>query len=333
MAQNQKTLIIVMGMHRSGTSAITRGLRAVGANLGDRLLAPQEDNPKGFWEDIDLHNLHVELFDAIGMDWARLSPVTGDEVAELKRRGFVTQAHRILGEKLSGTGVFAVKYPRIPKIFPFWREVFAEGKYDIRYLIPVRHPLSIARSLGKRDGMGKEYACLLWLAHVLPAFPVPDDNVSLVTDYDHLMENPDREMGRIASRFGLDIDPEEMTDYRENFLSPQLRHTNFTFSDLENDPELHPLIGQVYRELLEFASDRKGLGDQDSVEMFKRWNNDYAALSPLLRLIERTRLEQDHQAILLDNAVTELRWRDSSISWKVTEPLRSVLSVAKKLHS
>ena len=330
MGKNQKTLIVVMGMHRSGTSAITRGLQAVGANLGDRLLGPKEDNPKGFWEDIDLHNLHVELFDALGMEWNRLSPVTDDEVAMLKQRGFIGKAECILREKLSGEGVFAVKYPRIPKVFPFWREVFASGGFDIRYLIPLRHPLSIARSLAKRDGMEKEYACLMWLAHVLPALPVPRADDSIVTDYDRLMEDPDREIARIAARFRLDVDPGEMADYRENFLTPQLRHTNYTFSDLEADTGLHPMVAEVYRELMEFASDRKNLGDPDSVEMFKRWNDDFNAMSPLLRHIERTTLERDRQTILLDNAVSELKWKNNSLSWKITEPLRAFRSLTKK---
>ncbi len=320
-----------MGMHRSGTSAITRGLQAVGANLGDRLLGPKEDNPKGFWEDIDLHNLHVELFDALGMEWSRLSPVSDDEVAVLKQRGFIGKAERILREKLTGEGVFAVKYPRIPKVFPFWREVFASGGFDIRYLIPLRHPLSIARSLAKRDGMEKEYACLMWLAHVLPAVPVPRADDSIVTDYDRLMEDPEREIGRIGSRFGLDVDPREMADYCENFLAPQLRHTNYTLSDLESDAGLLPMVAEVYRELLEFASDRKNLGDPDSVAMFSRWNEDFNAMTPLLSLIERTTFERDHQAIQLDNAVSELGWRNSSISWKITEPLRAICTWAKKL--
>jgi len=319
-----------MGMHRSGTSAITRGLQAVGANLGDRLLGPKEDNPKGFWEDIDLHNLHVELFDALGMEWNRLSPVTDDEVAMLKQRGFIGKAERILREKLSGEGVFAVKYPRIPKVFPFWREVFASGGFDIRYLIPLRHPLSIARSLAKRDGMEKEFACLMWLAHVLPVLPAPNADDSIVTDYDRLMEDPDREIARIAARFRLDVDPGEMADYRENFLTPQLRHANYSLADLESDRDLHPIIAKVYRELLEFAADRKNLGSPDDVAMFHGWNQEFHALNPLLRLIEKTTSERYHQAILLDNALSELKWRNDSLSWKITEPLRSVVSMAKK---
>ena len=55
-------LIVILGMHRSGTSAITRGLQVMGVSLGNNLMPPMEDvNAKGFWEDIDLVALNVEI--------------------------------------------------------------------------------------------------------------------------------------------------------------------------------------------------------------------------------------------------------------------------------
>ena len=48
--------IIVLGMHRSGTSALTGVLNRVGVNLGDNLVAPEADNPAGYWENLDVNN-------------------------------------------------------------------------------------------------------------------------------------------------------------------------------------------------------------------------------------------------------------------------------------
>src|SRR5437762_1230512 len=44
-------VIMVVGMHRAGTSALTRGLTALGVDLGEHLLLPGADNPTGYWED------------------------------------------------------------------------------------------------------------------------------------------------------------------------------------------------------------------------------------------------------------------------------------------
>jgi hypothetical protein len=64
--KHNRRLIVVLGMHRSGTSALTRGLQVMGVTLGDRMMPPVEgNNAKGFWEDIDLNALNVEMLNAI----------------------------------------------------------------------------------------------------------------------------------------------------------------------------------------------------------------------------------------------------------------------------
>ncbi len=48
------TIILVLGMHRSGTSAITRLLNILGADLGINLLpGAQTINEPGFWENLN----------------------------------------------------------------------------------------------------------------------------------------------------------------------------------------------------------------------------------------------------------------------------------------
>lgn len=67
---NEQRLIVVLGMHRSGTSAITRALKVMGVELGDRMMPPVEgNNDKGFWEDIDLNALNIQMLDAIHHEW------------------------------------------------------------------------------------------------------------------------------------------------------------------------------------------------------------------------------------------------------------------------
>jgi len=84
METNNKKLIVVLGMHRSGTSAITRGLQVLGVSLGDRMIPPVEDNnPKGFWEDMDLNALNIEMLSALDSDWCRVTPVNSNEYADI----------------------------------------------------------------------------------------------------------------------------------------------------------------------------------------------------------------------------------------------------------
>ena len=69
-------LVVVLGMHRSGTSAITRGLSALGVPLGNNLMPPMlNNNDKGFFEDLEINELNTELLTALNRDWDSLSRI------------------------------------------------------------------------------------------------------------------------------------------------------------------------------------------------------------------------------------------------------------------
>lgn len=70
----KKEIVVVLGMHRSGTSAITRSLKVLGVDLGGRLLPAEAGiNDKGFWEDVDITAFNVDLLHALGHDWHTLT--------------------------------------------------------------------------------------------------------------------------------------------------------------------------------------------------------------------------------------------------------------------
>lgn len=324
-------ILLVLGMHRSGTSALARSARVLGADLGDKLTGARDDNPKGFWEDSDFDQLHLSMLEALGVAWNRLTPLTSDDITKLEARGFGDKADTLLKAKTNGGGLRAFKYPPMAKFFPFWSRAFSRGRYEVRYILAIRHPLSVAQSLGQRDRLGREYSCLMLLGHILPALAQVREGTSVVTDYDRLMENPEREIRRIGDRLGLPVDEREMEDYLKNFLTPKLRHSSFSLEDLESDRTLDPLVGEVYRKLLDIASDRLDTGGPDVGGMFERWSREFAVKTPLLSLIERTTLERDRLAILLDNAEKELAWRNGSLSWRLTRPLRAACTWATRV--
>ena len=67
---SSKKIIVVFGMHRSGTSALTRGLQTMGVDLGDNLMPPVSgNNDKGFWEDLDINALNLEMLDFLNKEW------------------------------------------------------------------------------------------------------------------------------------------------------------------------------------------------------------------------------------------------------------------------
>ena len=69
-------VIVVLGMHRSGTSALAGTFSQLGLNLGDELMPGTADaNPKGYFEHVRIVQAHDRLLAAFGMDWADPRPL------------------------------------------------------------------------------------------------------------------------------------------------------------------------------------------------------------------------------------------------------------------
>ena len=75
MEQQKRTAIIVLGMHRTGTSALTRVLNLLGAELGSDLLAAQPDNETGIWEHRPIMEIHERILGALDSDWHDVRPL------------------------------------------------------------------------------------------------------------------------------------------------------------------------------------------------------------------------------------------------------------------
>ena len=118
-----KKLVVVLGMHRSGTSAVTRGLSFLGVDLGVSFIPSQKDNVKGFWEDKDFKELNEEMLKSLGHDWHTLKLLNGDKLCD-QLKAYRTRALDLLKTKICHSVVFGVKDPRFSLLLPFWRDLF-----------------------------------------------------------------------------------------------------------------------------------------------------------------------------------------------------------------
>src|SRR5438270_8290806 len=64
-----KSALVVLGMHRSGTSALSRCLSFLGHEQPSDLMRPQRDNPTGFWESDGIVDLNAAIMDELGIAW------------------------------------------------------------------------------------------------------------------------------------------------------------------------------------------------------------------------------------------------------------------------
>ena len=114
-------LVLVLGMHRSGTSTLARGLRVLGVALGKNLLPAHPCNPKGFFEDAGLYAFNKALLAQLGLTWR--SPEAPDTAA-LRRLAAGPPGVTALGllrEKSAGQAILGLKDPRMSRLLPFCR--------------------------------------------------------------------------------------------------------------------------------------------------------------------------------------------------------------------
>ena len=328
------TLIVVLGMHRGGTSAMTRGLRAVGATFGENLLDPHEHNPKGFWEDKDILDLDMEMLQVIEQDWDHIAPLEASHVELLRRQGYFLRAVELLRTKTKNIPVFAFKDPRVAKLMPFWQEVFSHCQFNTRYLLAVRHPLSVVNSLVKRNNFRVERSYFLWLSQMLGALANTNGEKRILVDYDRLLLDPAKELTRIARSFALVVDQAELENFAANFLDQGLRHTCFALEDMELDTNCPRLVSDVYRQLLEVASDRLALDDPSFQERLNQWTKEWQEFSALMRLADSVCDDNDTANLRLyqsEHAVSQQEARISSLQASLTEHEQRIISLQANL--
>ncbi|MEO9824182.1 MAG: sulfotransferase [Paracoccaceae bacterium] len=289
MADHQDDVIVVLGMHRSGTSATTRALRVLGVELGSEFSPPPDrHNAKGYWEDRDILSLNVEMLKAIDRSWNTLQSVEPKDFERLSELGFEQRALDLLQRKTAGARPYGFKDPRIIPLLPFWDRVIARSGLKARYVLMVRNPLNVGASLAARDAMDGVYANYLWLLHNVSALGQARRGIAAVVSYDELMQNPGTAIDRLSAQLGLPVDPEEKRTYLDTFLEPELDHSAHRDEDVFGHGDVPRSAAQLYRDLMAVARGNLSLEDPQFIARIELLEQEIRDLQPLFARMRQT---------------------------------------------
>lgn len=304
MKKSPKRIVVVLGMHRSGTSAIARGLQALGADLGDRLMpGVAGNNEKGFFEDVDANALNIEVLHALGRRWDTLTPLDAGELGRSAVQRLQLRAVELLRERLRGKSIYGLKDPRISMLMPFWKSAFAQVDVPVSYVICTRHPLSIARSLERRDGIELEKGLYLWLDHMVAAILGSHGNPRTVVSYDLLMRDPAAQLRRIADALGLSFDASSanFSEYAGDFLAEGLRHSAYESDDLQAAPNIPGEVVELHALLEKVARDEQSIDSVAVAKLLANVQQKLLGMRPALAYISR----RDAQLFELEHALAD----------------------------
>lgn len=207
---HRRTLLIVFGPFRSGTSLTSALLDAMGAEFGpSAAMSPQPDrfNPTGYFQRRDVVALNDTLLALSGHDYFTATPCAAVQGVS----GINQQTERANLDWMHDTEIAALKDPRFCFTWPLWElGQFAEGT-RIR-LIRVKRDLNAIASSAAKHRFVSQY-CSTSLDKALEMSRAMDASAekvceesllpSYTVDYDRLIADPGAECRHLA-QFAMD---------------------------------------------------------------------------------------------------------------------------------
>ena len=232
--------IVILGMHRSGTSALAGVLNLLGVDLSENLLPPMNDNPAGFWEHRDIFRIHEELLQALNSSWDDMRSLPAEWWNSETAQKYKREIRNVLERDFAGSCFWGLKDPRMCRFLPLWRPLLEQTGNKPYFLIIVRHPLEVAASLDRRNGFAKGKSCLLWLKHLIEAENGTRDALRVFVTYEGLLSDWRKLLSRVQTSFGLrwPVTLKKAAPKIEAFLDDSLRHNKIDDSVLIEDKDL-----------------------------------------------------------------------------------------------
>lgn len=218
--------LLVLGMHRSGTSALSRVLGLCGFDLGERVLGPGPGNETGHWEDAFAVDLHERLLAAHGAAWDDALVLPADWLQTEPGRDAVAGIAGYLQSSRARHLRWAVKDPRLCLFAPAWQAAAARVGQPLSAALVLRHPMEVAQSLAARDGLPVGRGLLLWLEYSLAALDAVASMPAAVVDYPALLKDWRAVVARVAGLPGFhSLAPNAAASRKvDAFLDPGRRH-------------------------------------------------------------------------------------------------------------
>jgi hypothetical protein len=239
--------ILILGMHRSGTSALTRVLNLRGAALPAAVLPANDANVAGYWEPAAIVSLHDRLLADAGSAWDDPTEFPDAWFDSARGREYVDELVRTIDAEYGSETLLVVKDPRACRLVALWRRALDTIGVVPGAVLTVRHPLEVAASLAKRDGVPETHALLLWLEHVLAAEAGSRSMPRVTVTYEQVLTDWSRCCDRIEAALGLELPPRSPAGDQaiEAFLEPSLRHAAIA-PDALSRPGIPEWIPRVY---------------------------------------------------------------------------------------
>ena len=267
----QRQAVLILGMHRGGTSALAGVISALGVAGPKTPTGPTKDNLRGYFESAPLGAAHDALLASAGSRW--------HDWRKFDARWFCSTAaeehrQRIKDLLLSEYGhrpLIFIKDPRICRFVPFMSAILAELNISPVAILPIRNPLEVAYSLKRRDNFLLPKSILLWLRHMLDAEFHSRQMRRCFVPYEDFLRDRQHYLDGVGKQIGV-VWPNTSDSSNVKigeFLSPDLRHERVSFDKMKNHPDVFPLAVETYNALTKIAAEGESQKILDQLNLIR----------------------------------------------------------------
>ncbi len=295
------THAVVVGMHRSGTSAVANAVVRLGLTLPDvsDLITPGPFNERGYWESRRFVTYSDTILRHLGGTWSA-PPLPEQDWALADDRWtseLRTGAAKFVREEFRGPHL-VLKDPRLCITLPLWRTALPERPVAILVL---RDPLEVARSLGHRNDFPLTLGLALWRRYVQQSIAAVEGLPVFVLEYGELISESQRGLSDLAlflAEQGIELAGHNLPE-AVAALEPALRHHSTAGSDTA--PRTSDVLVEEQRSFAQSILSRRGPNPQ--------WST-FAALAEPQWVNDVITLERSGEMVTfgIARAESELKW-------------------------
>lgn len=277
----------VMGMHRSGTSALTRVLMLLHGDGPSAVLEPNSANQRGFWESPEINAVNQTILDDYGTNWHSIAALPGEKLAADALRQEAVR--RIVADQFPDARRPVIKDPRICRLAPLWIEALKSEARDLVFPFVLRNPVEVAGSLSRRNKFSTALGLNLWARHYLDAERATRDQRRGLIRYADLLADWRNALGGLRDLVELDLGGNPAAKAVDAFLTPDLHHEQVPVWQADAELGEFPMVAELWVLLNEWAE--TGSVTLGNIARFDSLREDFDRVAPLMdTLLEQQRV-------------------------------------------
>ena len=229
-----KKCIVVLGMHRSGTSVLSGLISLLGCEIGKTDTMPKrKDNPKGFYENYRIYQFNQKLLEDCQVSWDEYAFTTKD-LSEKSFRKYVDQVKEIIIQEFESVDLGFIKDPRMCLLYPIWETALKELNVEIKCIFVNRSALEVALSLKDRNQFNTEKSLMIWSHYFFQAELLSRKSNRIFIQYDQDFSNINQLMVNISDFIGVECTGETLKQAND-FYSPKLKNQNLALENISKE--------------------------------------------------------------------------------------------------